>query len=105
MAKSAALLILPAREPTGEEMDAVRETALLLGQTLEDLRLAERIEHALRASGYGPLRGIEVTVHERLVIFGGRVPSYYLKQLAQAIALAVPGVHQVRNDLDVGRTS
>ena len=32
---------------------------------------------------------------------GGRVSSYYLKQLAQATALAVPGAHQIRNDLNV----
>jgi osmotically-inducible protein OsmY len=57
----------------------------------------------LRATGYGPRRDLEVTVHERLVIAGGRVPSYYLKQVAQAIALAVQGVEQARNDLEVGR--
>jgi osmotically-inducible protein OsmY len=103
MTQPAALLILPAREHTGEETDAARRAALLLQQTQADLCLAERIERALRATGYGPLRGIAVTVHARLVLLGGRVPSYYLKQVAQATALAVPGARQVRNDLDVGR--
>jgi osmotically-inducible protein OsmY len=103
MAGSAALQILPAPGRTGEETDTLQETALVLGQSLEDLRLAERIERALRASGYGQLRGVGVTVHARLVILAGRVPSYYLKQVAQTAALAVPGVHQVRNDLDVCR--
>jgi osmotically-inducible protein OsmY len=103
MARSAALLILPARERAGDETDAGQGTALLRRQSQEDLCLAEHVERALRATGYGPLRGIEVTVHARLVILGGRVPSYYLKQVAQTTALAVPGAHQVRNDLDVGR--
>ena len=77
----------------------------LLPQSQEDLCLAERVERALRATGYGPLRGIAVTVRARLVVLGGRVPSYYLKQVAQTTALAVPGTRQVRNDLDVGRPS
>jgi osmotically-inducible protein OsmY len=105
MAQSAAPLILPARGRTEEEPDVARGTALPLRQSQEDLGLAERVERALRATGYGPLRGIQVAVQARLVILGGRVPSYYLKQVAQATALAVAGAHQVRNDLDVGRPS
>ena len=105
MAQSAALLILPARQRTGEETEAAPGMARLLRQSQEDLCLAERVERALLATGYGPLRGIEVTVHARLIILGGRVSSYHLKQVAQTTALAVPGAHQVRNDLDVGRPS
>jgi osmotically-inducible protein OsmY len=105
MAQSAALLLLPVGEHAGKQMEAVEAMAPLLTQSLEDLRLAERVERALRATGYGPLRGIEVTVHGRLVILGGRVPSYHLKQVAQTTALAVPGVHHARNDLEVGRPS
>jgi osmotically-inducible protein OsmY len=103
MAQFAALLVLPARERTGEGTDAAPGTALPLRQSREELGLAERVGRALRATGYGPLRGIEVTVHARLVTLGGRVPSYYLKQVAQTTALAVPGARQVRNDLEVGR--
>jgi osmotically-inducible protein OsmY len=99
MSQPTALLFLPTREDT----DSVRETAQLLAQSLEGLRLAERVERALRATGYMPLRGIEVIVQAQLVILAGRVPSYYLKQVAQATALAVPGAQQVRNDLEVGR--
>jgi osmotically-inducible protein OsmY len=105
MSQSAALLTPPAREPTGEEKAVPHAAAQLPTHDLEDLRLAERVASALRATGYGPLRGIEVAVQERLVILGGRVPSFYLKQVAQTTALAVPGAHQVRNDLDVVRSS
>jgi osmotically-inducible protein OsmY len=105
MAQSAALLIRPARERTVEGVDAAQGTDLLRGQSREDHCLAEHVERALRATGYGPLRGIQLAVQGRLVILGGRVPSYHLKQVAQATALAVPGAHQVRNDLDVGRPS
>ena len=103
MAQSAARPILPARDSAGDETGAARGTAPIVRQGQEDLCLAERVERALRATGYGPLRGVEVTVHARLVILGGRVPSYYLKQVAQTTALAVPGARHVRNDLDVVR--
>jgi osmotically-inducible protein OsmY len=92
---------LPTRErPTGEK-HAPQATAPLLTQSLEDRHLAERVERALGATGYGVLRTVRVTVNSRVVILGGRVCSYYLKQVAQATALAVPGTHQIRNDLDV----
>ena len=103
MAQSGAFLIWPTREPTAAERDAVKATDQRLARSVLDLDLAERVERALRATGYGPLRGIEVTAHERLVILAGPAPSYYLKQVAQATALAVPGVDRVRNDLEVGR--
>lgn len=105
MAHSAALLILPTRKQTGQKRDTAEALAPLLTQGLEDLRLAERVEHALCATGYGALRGINVSVCVRLVILAGRVPSYYLKQVAQETALAVPGTHQVRNGLEVIRQS
>jgi osmotically-inducible protein OsmY len=102
MAGSAALLIVPTRD-AARETYAVESTAAILRESLEDLRLAERIERALLASGYGALRNIDVNVHARTVILEGQVPSYYLKQVAQATALAVPGTMQVVNALDVSR--
>ena len=101
MTQSAAALVQPARERAGEETDAAQGTALLRQRSQEDRCLAERVERALRATGCGPLRGVEVTVHAQLVILGGRVPSYYLKQVAQTTALAVLGARHLRNDLDV----
>jgi osmotically-inducible protein OsmY len=103
VAESAALLILPTREHSGEGGDVLQATAPLRTQSPEDLGLAERVERALRATGYGSLRAVEVSVHARVVILGGRVPSYYLKQVAQTTALAVPGAHRVRNNLEVTR--
>jgi osmotically-inducible protein OsmY len=105
MTRSATLRIPAAQTRTDAEKGAFPTGERLLTQSLEDLHLAERAERALCATGYGPLCVIEVTVHARLVILKGRVPSYYLKQVAQTAALAVPGARQVRNDLDVGRPS
>ena len=102
MARSADLLIRPKREPTRAEREHV-QTALPPLQGRENCPSAESVERALCATGYGSLRGIVVTVRGRVVILEGRVPSYYLKQVAQAAALAVAGGHQIRNDMEVER--
>ena len=101
MTQSASLPILPTHERTAEETDAAEEATLFLRQSQEERCLAERVARALRATGHEPLRGIAVAVRARLVILSGRVPSYYLKQVAQTTALDVPGARLVCNDLDV----
>jgi osmotically-inducible protein OsmY len=101
MAQSAALASLPWRKRPDEGKDSLDTNVSLLAQSLEDLRLAERVGHALHATGYGALRAIEVSVTARIVRLVGRVPSYHLKQIAQVTAQAVPGAHEVHNGLDV----
>jgi osmotically-inducible protein OsmY len=96
-------MILPSQPGTEAKNEALQASAQLLTQSLEDLHLAERVANALRRTGYCPLRDIEVIAHRRTVTLSGRTPSYYLKQVAQAAALAIPGVEQVRNDLEVGQ--
>jgi osmotically-inducible protein OsmY len=98
-------LILPTGEPKGEQMNADGAAATPLTQRVVDLDLAARVGRALRATGYAPLRGVEVTVHELRVILRGHVPNYHLKQVAQGTALAVLGAQEVRNDLEVDRPS
>jgi hypothetical protein len=99
MGRSTALVTLPCddRTPAGDA------AALLVAQSLLYLCLAERIEGALRATGYPALRVVDVTVADQLVILDGRVPSYYMKQLAQAVAMEVATDRKLRNDLHVVR--
>jgi osmotically-inducible protein OsmY len=78
---------------------------LLLAQSLEELCLAERVEQALRASGYPPLRAVEAIVCGPVVTLQGQVRSYYMKQLAQTVAMGVAGVRELRNDVEVVRAS
>jgi len=101
MFQSVTFLIQPTGEHTDEGKDALEATASLVTQILEDERLAERVECALRSSGYGSLRSVSVAASAGVVVLGGRVSSYYLKQVAQAAVLAVPGAHQIRNGLAV----
>jgi osmotically-inducible protein OsmY len=77
----------------------LHENPILAGKNPKDL--SDRVTRALSATGYLPLRGIEVAIHGRHVTLLGRVPSYFMKQIAQAAALAVAGVEELANDLDV----
>lgn len=92
---------LPTREHLTREKHDPEVTAPLLTQSLEDRHLAERVECALRARGYRALDSVRASVRAQVVVLRGRVASYYLKQIAQATALAVPGTRQIRNDVDV----
>lgn len=67
--------------------------------------LAERVGQALRATGYRPLHSLQVAINERRVILRGQVSSYYLKQMAQTAALALPEVQELRNEVKVVRTN
>jgi osmotically-inducible protein OsmY len=93
MAESPALLMLPCAPQAA------------LAECAEDLGLAERVACALGATGYLPLRAVEVSVQGRVTVLQGRVPSYHLKQVAQVTALAVPGVQELHNDLVVVRST
>lgn len=64
-----------------------------------DWRLIAQVNRLLELSGYTSLREIEVNEREGNITLWGRVSSYYLKQMAQSLALQVPGVQQVINGI------
>jgi osmotically-inducible protein OsmY len=105
MSQTVDLLPLPPPEHSDRENEAPETAAELPTQSLEDIRLGERVERALHAAGYGSLRTVAVSVRARVVVLLGRVSSYHLKQVAQTTALAVPGARQIRNELQVVRPS
>ena len=41
----------------------------------------------------------QVAVRDQVVILKGHVPSYYLKQIAQVVAVKVTGMRQMANDV------
>jgi osmotically-inducible protein OsmY len=64
-------------------------------------RLAERVVQALFATGYAKLRRITILADGSSVVLQGQVPSYYLKQVAQATVQGLDGVVQVVNQIRV----
>jgi osmotically-inducible protein OsmY len=101
MEQSAALTALPADKHRGDGKNTPTQMAPLVSDIMEDSHLGRHVECALDATGYWPLRDVDVTVQARVVTLAGRVPSYYLKQVAQAAALGVPGIDRVCNELVV----
>lgn len=68
-------------------------------------RIQEAIEERFRKSGYLALRDVSCLAQEDEVHLLGRLPSYFLKQIAQEIAAGVEGVRRVINRIDVQRRS
>ncbi len=66
-----------------------------------DRELHAQIDQVLKSTGYGPLRGIHVTAHEGHVHLNGRVPTYYLKQMAQAKVMSLDEVTTLENAISV----
>jgi len=63
---------------------------------------AEAIVQArFQRSPYLPLQRITCCLDDRVLVLRGRVPTYYLKQLAQTIGSTLGGVRQIVNELHV----
>ena len=71
----------------------------------EDQLLESRARRALTTSDYAALRRIQVSSRDGCVYLEGCVPSFYLKQMAQVIALRVAGVTWICNELVVPEDS
>ena len=67
-----------------------------------DADLARRVEDSLANSAYKPLRAfVCCTCRDAVVTLTGNLPSFYLKQIAQRIAMSVSGVEGVINSICV----
>jgi hypothetical protein len=55
------------------------------------------IRRRLRSTGHHVLRTIEFEYGNGVVVLRGRVPSYYLKQLAQSVLLSNPLAEKIVN--------
>ena len=58
-------------------------------------------QQALASSGVNALRELTVEPHNDGLLISGAVPSFYLKQLAQEIVLAVAGTAELVNSVRV----
>ena len=69
--------------------------------TLQDFRIRQQAFENLHESGYSALRTVDCRVDNGVVHLLGLVPTFYLKQMAQALVLRVDGVSGLRNSLRV----
>ncbi|NIL97153.1 MAG: BON domain-containing protein [Planctomycetales bacterium] len=75
---------------------SITRVSLPLGDTIE-----ERVRRDLAASPYLSLRCISCEYHEGVLTLCGDAPTYYVKQLAQTLALRTEGVDEVANRIRV----
>jgi len=64
-------------------------------------RVVDAVREALGKTGYTWLQRVAVAWERECIALRGRVPSFYLKQLAHVTAMAVPGIGVVINELQV----
>jgi osmotically-inducible protein OsmY len=62
---------------------------------------ASLVAARLRRSGYQFLRAVKCEVRDGVTVLSGTVPTFHLKQVAQALASHTPGVRQIDNRLHV----
>jgi osmotically-inducible protein OsmY len=62
---------------------------------------AHEAQRLLHASSYSALCDISCLARDGVLYLYGRLPSYYLKQVAQEIASGVEGVRLVMNRIEV----
>jgi hypothetical protein len=63
--------------------------------------VSERARSLLQETPYGALRAVSCEWREGWLILRGRLPSYFLKQMAQAAVGGLPGVERVVNNIEV----
>jgi osmotically-inducible protein OsmY len=78
-----------------------RSSARTYSGPVKDSTLAERAEKALRQRDFRFSRCVRCESHDGVLALHGRVPSYYLKQLAQATVAEIGEVERIENYLDV----
>ncbi len=62
---------------------------------------AEMAESHLRSNSYLALKNISCEFRHGVLILKGNVPTYYLKQVAQAVVAPTAGVERIVNEIEV----
>ncbi len=78
----------------------VQRSEVEAGAILADRQLGSAMK-LLKATGYPALTDIQCRHCNGAIILVGKVPSYYQKQIAQAVLLADSAFEQVENLLEV----
>ncbi|TWU05823.1 BON domain-containing protein [Stieleria varia] len=84
--------------PSGESDTKTRSTKTRSNdrQSVEDA-----LREQLALSGRRPLLRIDCSCDSNRCVLSGRVPSYFLKQVAQEIARGIEGVNVIENRIEV----
>ncbi len=64
-------------------------------------RVTELAQNRLADSSYAELRLVTCRFHEGVLTLRGRVPSFYLKQVAQTLVRDIPEATRIDNRIEV----
>jgi hypothetical protein len=70
-------------------------------EPIPELALQSQVRAALQSAGYRTLAGLDCRVVDGAIVLSGRVPSYYLKQVAQAVVLRLATAWRIDNCVSV----
>ena len=66
-----------------------------------ELTLEDRVRLSFDQLGYPQLNGIRCVADGDQMLLTGELHSFYLKQVAQSVAVKIPGVRTVKNEIEV----
>jgi osmotically-inducible protein OsmY len=67
-----------------------------------DTTVVEEVRSRLQDQPYHAVKQVSCEYRDGTLILRGRLPSYYLKQVAQTAVARVAGVERVLNQIEVG---
>ena len=59
------------------------------------------LQRQFRTSAYWSIRQLVCEIDRERIVLRGTVPSYYLKQVAQSLALKAVGLERLHSDIEV----
>ena len=65
------------------------------------LSLEDRVRISFEQLGYPQLNSVRCSATGGLMLLTGELNSFYLKQVAQSVAVKIPGVREVQNEIEV----
>ena len=64
-------------------------------------QIVDWADNCLRHNAYLALKNVQCDFHEGVLTLRGCLPTYYLKQMAQAAVGRVSGIRQIVNEIEV----
>lgn len=83
------------------QQDCLGQPTGLLTASDSPERIVEGAENCLRHNSYLALKNVQCDFHEGVLTLKGCLPTYYLKQMAQAVVGRIEGVRRIVNEIEV----
>ena len=64
--------------------------------------LEELVRRGFVQLGYQQLNLVECSTEDGILVLRGQLDSFYLKQVAQTVAVKIAGIRSVKNEIHVG---